>query len=135
MPRSFAWGPRTPTGTCAVGLINGRIAVTRLLPQVSHALPLPSFPPPTTLLTPPPPAPRRCVRRHFAQRAPPALRAVRAPFPPVYFCNILRRCLDWNAQLPGVIASGLDKARNDNCIQGGLGWWLGAPRMPALLRG
>jgi hypothetical protein len=28
-------------------------------------------------------------------------------------------CLHWNADLPGVIASGLDKARNDSCIQGG----------------
>jgi hypothetical protein len=116
MPRSFAWGPKTPTGTCAVGLINGRVAVTRLLPQVkrvaAHGLYLLHF-----ALT------RQMLTRPLLQRPDDAsgvaLLSARHPR------SVL--CLDWNAQLPGVIASGLDKARNDNCIQGVcccLRWWL-----------
>ena len=116
MPRSFAWGPKTPTGTCAVGLINGRVAVTRLLPQVkrvaAHGLYLLHV-----ALT------RQMLTRPLSQRPDDAsgvaLLTARHPR------SVL--CLDWNAQLPGVIASGLDKARNDNCIQGAcccLRWWL-----------
>ncbi len=101
MPRSFAWGPKTPIGTCAVGLINGRVAVTRLLPQV-HA---------KADMQPPPHTP---PSHHALQRADDAsgVTLLNARHPR----SVL--CLDWNAALPGVIASGLDKARNDNCIQG-----------------
>ena len=75
MPRSFAWGPKTPTGTCAVGLINGRVAVTRLLPQVNtapSALLLPSCAShllPSTAHSHSAAAPRRRIRRDAAKRS------------------------------------------------------------------
>jgi hypothetical protein len=70
MPRSFAWGPQTPIGTCAVGLINGRVAVTRLLPQVISMVAFSILLPPAS---PPVAASGRCLGRDAAQRAPPAL--------------------------------------------------------------
>lgn len=73
MPRSFAWGPKTPTGTCAVGLINGRVAVTRLLPQVNAGDPFSILCPPAS---PSVAATRRRVRCHATQRTASALCAV-----------------------------------------------------------
>jgi hypothetical protein len=81
MPRSFAWGPKTPLGTCAIGLINGRVAVTRLLPQVSpaefiHLIDLMNRRRPSTNHPHIVSAPRRRLWRNHPQRSAPALRSV-----------------------------------------------------------